>query len=130
MDGEFEPDDHDLDDSGLDARGRLNLFLPDGASDDAPAGSPWDAEVDAGWDPSDHLDAWVDDGDGPEAWLRSLPPELRAEVEARPPVTELPWEAGPAEARASFAGSGLGDSMLPGSVLGRLLAEATVEGYA
>jgi hypothetical protein len=64
-----------------------------------------------GWDPSDHLDAWKDDG--PEAWLRWLPPDIRAEVEARPPVTELPWEAGPPAARATFADGQLGDSMLP-----------------
>jgi hypothetical protein len=110
----------------LDDEGRLDIFGQDGA---AP-GSPWDEEVDAGWDPSDHPDPWDDCGDGPEAWLRSLPPDLRAEVEARPPVTELPWEAGPAAARASFAVGGLGDEMLPSWALGRLLDEATVEGYS
>src|SRR5262249_11160919 len=81
------------------------------------------------WDPSDHVAAWEDCGDDEEAWLRSMPPELRAEVEARPPVTSLPWESGPAEARASFAAGGLSDDMLPGSLLGRVLAEATVDGY-
>jgi Domain of unknown function (DUF222) len=110
----------------MDAQGRLNLFGQDEAG---AAGSPWDAEVDAGWDPSDHLDASEDCGDGPEAWLRSLPPELRAEVEARPPVIGLPWEAGPTAARNSFADGGLGDSMLPGWLLGRVLDDATAEGY-
>ncbi len=115
------------DESDIDERGRLSLFGLDEA--DAAAG-PWDAEVDAGWDPSDHLDASEDCGDGPEAWLRSLPPDLRAEVESRPAVTGLPWEAGPAAARGSFADGGLGDSMLPGWLLGRVLADATVDGYS
>jgi hypothetical protein len=119
-----------VDEFGMDEEGRLDFFGSGEAVDGGPAGSPWDEEVDAGWDPSDHLDAWEDDGDGPEAWLRSLPPELRAEVEARPPVTVPPWEAGPAEARASFAGGGPGDAMLPGRVLEQLLAEATLDGYS
>jgi hypothetical protein len=111
----------------MDEEGRLDLF---GRDDAGAAGSPWDDEVDAGWDPSDHGDPAEDCGDGPGAWLRSLPPDLRAEVEARPPVTVLPWEAGPAVAQASFADGGLGDSMLPGWLLGRVLAEATVEGFS
>ncbi len=117
MDDEFERDEH----------GRLNLFGQ--AEDESPPGSPWD-EVVAGWDPSDHLDASEDCGDGPEGWLRSLPPDLRAEVEGRPPVTVPPWEAGPAEARSSFADGGLSNTMLPGWLLGRVLAEATVEGLS
>jgi hypothetical protein len=119
-----------LGEPGLDAEGRRDLFGGTGADGDGPPGSPWDAEVDAGWDPSDHLDAWEDNGDGEEAWLRSLPPELRAEVEARPPVTGVPWEAGPAEARASFGLGGLGEDLLPGWALGKALDEATAEGYA
>src|SRR5215472_10337911 len=118
VDAEYQPDE-----PGLDDQGRLDLFSGTDSGGDEPSGSPWDEAVDAGWDPSDHLDPWADDGDGPEAWLRSLPPDIRAEVEARLPVTGLPWEAGPAAARDSFAGGGLGDSMLPGPVLGRLLAE-------
>jgi len=119
-----------MDEFGMDDAGRLDLFAGTDAGHDAPPASPWDDEVDAGWDPSDHVDAWEDCGDGPEAWLRSLPPDLRAEVEARPPVTVLPWEAGPTAARGSFANGGLGDGMLPGWLLGQLLAEATMEGYS
>ena len=108
---------------GLDVDGRLNLFdVPD------PAGSPWDDEVDAGWDPSDHLDAWLDDGDGPEAWLRSLPADLRAEVESRPPAVSR-WD-GPVAVRSGFSDGGYCDTMLPGSGLAGMLAEATVDGYA
>ena len=104
MDEEFGTDEHGLDDSGLDGEGQLNLFGPDGAGDFAPPGSPWDAEVDAGWDPSDHPDAREDDGGGPEAWLRSLPPQLRAEVEARPPANEARAAAGPASHGTSVTG--------------------------
>jgi len=125
VDAEYEPDE-----SGLDEQGRLDLFSGTDVGDDQQSRSPWDEEVDAGWDPSDHLDPWEDDGNGPEAWLRSLPPDLRAEVEARPPVTAAPWEAGPAEARAWFAAGGLGDGMLPGWGLGRVLSAATVEGFS
>src|SRR5215469_5221934 len=119
-----------MDEFGMDDAGRLDLFAGTDAGHDAPPASPWDDEVDAGWDPSHHVDAWEDDGGGPEAWLRSLPPDLRAEVEARPMVTEVPWEAGPAAARSAFAMGGPGDAGLPGQLLGRLLAEATVEGYS
>ena len=52
MDDEFGTDVH-----GPDAEGRLNLFGGAEAGDGVPPGSPWDEAVDAGWDPSDHLDA-------------------------------------------------------------------------
>jgi hypothetical protein len=109
----------------MDEQGRLSLF----GQDEAVPVSPWDEDGVAGWNPSDHLDASEDCGDGPDAWLRSLPPELRVEVESRPPVTLLPWEAGPAAARDSFAVGGLGDEMLPGWLLGKVLDDATADGY-
>ena len=127
---EVETSEFETDEFRADGEGRLNLFGWADAGCDGPPGSPWDGEVDAGWDPSDHLDAWEDCGDDEEAWLASLPPELRAEVEARPAVTCVPWEAGPAQARKSCAGGGLGDGMLPGWLLGRLLAEATADGFS
>ncbi|HYK71159.1 MAG TPA: hypothetical protein VEV45_24675, partial [Streptosporangiaceae bacterium] len=129
MDDDFESGGSGAGGTGAGEDGQLSLFGPADDDDGAP-GSPWDEEVDAGWDPSDHADAWEDDGDGAEAWLRSLPPVLRAEVEARPPVTALPWEAGPAAARRSFADGAPCDTMLPGWLLGRVLAEATDDGYS
>ena len=113
------------DEFGLDEHSRLDLFGQDEAVE-AP-GSPWDKEIDAGWDPSDRVDAWEDDGDGPEAWLRSLPADLRAEVEARPPAV-APWD-GLAAVRAGFSDGGYCDTMLPGSGLAGMLAEATLDGY-
>jgi hypothetical protein len=127
--GERVDDDVEGGESGADDADWLGLS---GQGDDGgswgPAGSPWDAEVDAGWDPSDHLDAWEDCGDGPEVWLRSLPPGLRAEVEARPPAVAV--GDGTAAVRAGFADGGFCDTMLPGSGLAELLSEATSEGYA
>src|SRR5215831_2473579 len=113
----------------MDKEGRLDLFggADAGDGEDGPPGSPWDDEVDAGWDPADHLDAWEDDGDGPEAWLRSLPPVLRAEVEARP-AGVAPWD-GPVMVRAGFSDGGYCDTMLPGAGLAGMLAEATVDGF-
>jgi hypothetical protein len=105
------------DESGIDEQGRLDLF--------GRAGE----QVPEYWGACDDDDAFADGGDGEEAWLRSLPADIRAEVLARPPVTVLPWEAGPAAARASFADGGLGDGMVPGRLLGDLLAEAALEGY-
>src|SRR5215475_1819628 len=101
---------------GMDEEGRLDLF-----------GWAEADEADAGWDPSDEVDAREDDGDGPEGWLRSLPPGLRAEVEARPPAV-TPWD-GPVAVRAGFADGGYCDTMLPGAGLAGMLAEATVDGY-
>src|SRR5215467_13899567 len=116
-----------MDQFGMDEEGRLDLFGGADVGEEEPPGSPWDDEVDAGWDPGDHLDAWEDDGDGPEAWLRSLPPVLRAEVEARP-AGVAPWD-GPVMVRAGFSDGGYCDTMLPGAALAGMLAEATVEGY-
>jgi hypothetical protein len=127
VDGEVSRDEFQSDEAGLDDRGRLNLFGQGEANDALAPGSPWDEEIDAGWDPSDHVDAWEDCGDGPEAWLRSLPPELRAEVEARP-ASVAPWDE-PAEIRAGFADGAYCDTMLPGWGLAGMLAEATVDGY-
>lgn len=114
------------DEFGVDEDGRLDVFGQPGVG--ARPDSPWDEQVDAGWDPSDHLDPSQDDGDGPESWLRSLPADLRAEVEARPRAV-APWDP-PAAVCASFTDGGYCDTMLPGSGLAGMLAEATMDGYA
>ena len=127
MADEFEAKESGADGFGVDAQGRLDFFGLGGNAAGGPAGSPWDDEVDAGWDPSDHPDAWQDDGDGAEAWLRSLPAGLRAEVEARPqPVGSGDGQAAVA---AGFCDTGFCDTMLPGAGLAGMLAEATLEGY-
>ena len=121
-------DEFGVDEFGLDEDGRLHLFGPDDAAGGEPAGSPWNDEVDAGWNPGDQLDAWEDDDGGAEAWLRSLPPGLRAEVLARPPAVAL--ADGAAAVRGGFTGGGYCDTMLPGSMLAGMLAEATTDGFA
>jgi hypothetical protein len=55
---EHGTDEHGPDEHGTDGEGRLNLFGPDEAVHREPPAGPWDDEVDAGWDPSDRLDAW------------------------------------------------------------------------
>jgi hypothetical protein len=131
--GEVEPVDGEFaagDEFGMDEQGRLELSGAAGAgADDEPASGSF-GEDGFGWpDAAGDLDRWQGPDDEEEAWLRSLPADVRAEVLARPPVTVLPWEAGPAAARASFADGGLGDGMVPGRLLGELLAEAALEGY-
>jgi hypothetical protein len=113
----------------MDEDGRLSLSGEAEAGDGVPAGGRRDEGILSGWDRSGHVDPWDDCGDGEDGWLRSLPADLRAEVEARPPVSAAAWEAGPAEACRSFGEGGLGDEMLPGWLLGQLLAEATADGY-
>lgn len=93
--------------------------------------SPYGELIDAGWDPSDLGDS----DDDPEAWLASLPPDIRAEgmarqaVMARQSETVAPWED-PVAARAAFADGGFADSTAPGWLLGKVLAEATLDGYS
>jgi hypothetical protein len=86
--------------------------------------TPYDELIDAGWDPSDLGDS----DDDPDAWLASLPPDIRAELAARPPVTAAPWEE-PKSARAAFVDGGFADATAPGWLLSKVLAEATLEGY-
>jgi hypothetical protein len=142
VDGEFAMDESGMDEpgmdeSGMDEEGRLDLFGGAGVSGDGPpGGGPWDDEVDAGWEPGDQPGAWEDCGDGPEAWLRSLPADLRAEVAARPSLPVLAsggQNAGPLArvgGAEAFADGGFCDTMLPGPELAEMLAEATNGGYS
>jgi hypothetical protein len=121
MDNDFE----------MDEDGRLDLFGSAGGVEGAADGSPWDAEV-AGGEPGQHPYPWEDCGDDEEAWLRSMPADLRAEVLARPPLPPARPGASPLErvgGAAAFAGGGFCDTMLPGSWLGEMLAEAGRGGY-
>ena len=97
-------------------QGELDLFgsLP----------GPYDELIDAGWDPTDL--GYCDDD--PDAWLASLPPDIRAELAARPPVTAAPWEE-PKAARAAFMDGGFADGTAPGWLVSKVLAEATLDGY-
>ncbi|MBO0836492.1 MAG: hypothetical protein J2P28_13430, partial [Actinobacteria bacterium] len=115
------------DEFGVDEQGRLDLPGLGEAADECPPGRLWDEEVDAGWEPGEYPEPWEDPDE--DAWLRSMPPELRAEVEARPPVTAVPWASGPQVARKAFDFGGLGDLMIPGRGLAELLAEATGQGF-
>jgi hypothetical protein len=111
-------------------RGQLDLFDEPGSSPD----DPWrslDELIDAGWDPSDHGDP-ATDPDDEEAWLASLPPNIRADLETRPPLPPVLTSADgdwlPAAARSGFAARGFGDAALPGPGLAELLAAATADG--
>ncbi len=119
-------------------QGQLDLFGSQGCGwAERPAGDSYDELMMAGWDPfaGDEPPAAADDyraaaaDDDPDAWLASLPADIRAEVEARPAATAPPWE-GPEAARAAFADGGLADTMPPGWFLSQVLADATVDGYA
>ncbi len=113
-----------MDEFGLDEQGRLDLF-----------GVP-DEQLLAGWDPPEDGDPATDPGDDEDAWLRSMPAELRAEVLARPPLPVPPpgqraaglWDL--VGGAAAFAEGGFCDTMLPGSVLADLLAATTDGGFA
>jgi hypothetical protein len=87
--------------------------------------------VDAGWDPSDHGDP-ATDPDDEDAWLASLPPDIRADLETRPPLPPVLMSADgdwlPEAARAGFAARGFADAALPGPGLADLLAAATMDG--
>jgi hypothetical protein len=110
-------------------QGELDLLgsLP-GAVAEQIDSTPYDDLIDAGWDPSDHGDPATDPDDDPDAWLASLPPDIRAELAARPAETAAPWED-PKAARAAFADGGFADATAPGWLLSKVLAEATLDGY-
>jgi hypothetical protein len=112
-------------------QGQLDLFgsVPGDAADQVDT-SPYDELIDAGWDPSDLWGPATDPDDEPDAWLARLPPDIRAELAARPPVATAPWEEQePKAARAAFADGGFADATPPSWLLGKLIAEATREGY-
>jgi hypothetical protein len=108
-------------------QGQPGLF---GSAAEQPGGDPRDDDL---WwpdcEPPDPDDAESGPEDDPDAWLTSLPPDIRAEVEARQPMTEAPWESA-AAARAAFGDGGFCEAMPPGWMLARVVAEATLEGYA
>jgi hypothetical protein len=91
----------------------------------------FDELIMAGWDPSDRGDPETDPDDE-AAWLASLPADIRADLESRPPLPPVLVSADgdwlPEAARAGFAARGFADATRPGSDLGRLLAAATADG--
>jgi hypothetical protein len=111
-------------------QGQLGLFDEPGSSLDDP-GPCFDELIDAGWDPSDHGDP-ATDPDDEQAWLDSLPAEIRADLETRPPLPPVLWSADgdwlPEAARAGFAAAGFADAALPGPGLADLLTAATADG--
>jgi hypothetical protein len=116
---QFSVTDHDQ----LDLFGSLL-----GSPVDQPDTTPYDELIDAGWDPSDPGDPATDPDDDPDAWLARLPPDIRAEVEARPAATPAPWE-GAEGARAALADGGAADAMPPSWLLGKVLTDATLTGF-
>lgn len=101
--------------SGID-QGQLDLF----DEPHSPLDDPWSffhELIDAGWDPSDHGDP-ATDPDDEGAWLASLPPDIRADLETRPPLPRVLMSADgdwlPEAARAGFAARGFADAALPG----------------
>ncbi len=111
-------------------QGQLDLFDEPGGSLDR-AGRSIDELIDAGWDPSDHGDP-ATDPDDEDAWLASLPPDIRADLETRPPLPPVLMSADgdwlPEAARAGFAARGFADAALPGPGLADLLTAATADG--
>jgi hypothetical protein len=121
-----------MDEPTVTVQGQLDLFdEPGGSLDLDDPGRSFDELIDAGWDPSDHGDP-ASDPDDEDAWLASLPPDIRAELEARPPLPPLLWSADgdwlPEAARAGFADGGFADAALPGPGLADLLTAATQDG--
>jgi hypothetical protein len=105
-----------VDELAVTGQGQLDLF-----------DESLDELIDPGWDPPDHGDPETDPDDT-DAWLASLPPDIRAELAARPPVTAAPLQSA-AAARAAFADGGVCDAMPPCWYLGEVLAEAMLDGY-
>jgi hypothetical protein len=113
-----------------------SLYDPGGSLYD-PGGSPCAPGrflvelIDAGWDPSDHGDPATDPDDD-DAWLASLPSDIRADLESRPPLPPVLRSADgdwlPGAARAGFAARGFADAALPGPGLADLLTAATADG--
>jgi hypothetical protein len=111
-------------------QGQFDLFDEPGSSLDYP-GRTFNELIDAGWDPSDHGDP-ATDPDDEDAWLASLPPDIRADLETRPPLPPVLMSADgdwlPEAARAGFAARGFADAALPGPGLADLLTAATADG--
>ncbi|MGB6457642.1 MAG: hypothetical protein WBH47_24480, partial [Streptosporangiaceae bacterium] len=85
--------------------------------------SSFDELILAGWDPSDHGDP-ASDPDDEDAWWASLPPDIRAELLARPPLPAALWSTD-GECRAGFAAGRSADAAPPGLELAVQLAAAT-----
>jgi hypothetical protein len=121
------------DDFGVDEDGRLDLFGSADALAEGGTGSPPDAAALADWEPGEQPYPWEDSGDDEDAWLRSMPADLRAEVLARRPLPPPRPGANPFElvgGTDAFADGGFCDTMLPGTGLGEMLAEAESDGFA
>jgi hypothetical protein len=121
-----------MDEPTVTVQGQLDFFDESGGSLDLDDPARYfDELIDAGWDPSDHGDP-ASDPDDEDAWLASLPPDIRADLEARPPLPPVLWSADgdwlPEAARAGFAARGFADAALPGPGLADLLAAATEDG--
>ncbi|MGH3304412.1 MAG: hypothetical protein ACRDOK_22575, partial [Streptosporangiaceae bacterium] len=119
-----------MDEFPVTGQGQPDLFGEPGSRLDEP-GSSFDELILAGWDPSDHGDP-ATDPDDEQAWLASLPADVRAGLAARPPVPAVlcsadgDWLAG--AARAGLGCGGFADAALPGPGLAGLLAAATTDG--
>jgi hypothetical protein len=109
-----------MDELSMTGQGQFDLF------DNEP--DSFDEPIPVDWDPADDGDPEAEPDDDQDAWLASLPPDIRAELEARPPVLAAPWESA-AAARAAFADGGVCDAMPPSWYLGQALTEATLDGY-
>ncbi len=111
-------------------QGQLDLFDEPASSPDDPC-SYFNELIDAGWDPSDHGDP-ATGPDDQDAWLASLPPDIRADLESRPPLPPVLMSADgdwlPEAARAGFAARGFADAALPGPGLADWLTAATMGG--
>jgi hypothetical protein len=126
-----------VDEPSVTDRGQLDLFdeyrssLEDLAGSFEHPGSFSQELIDAGCDPADHGDP-ATDPDDEDAWLASLPADIRADLETRPPLPPVLMSADgdwlPEAARAGFAARGFADAALPGPGLADLLAAATVDG--
>jgi hypothetical protein len=119
-----------VDEFSVPDQGQLDIFdEPRSSLDDHD--SYFDELIDAGWDPCDHGDP-ATDPDDEDAWLASLPPDIRAELETRPPLPAALMSADggwlPEAARAGFAARGFADATLPGPGLADLLTAATADG--
>jgi hypothetical protein len=119
-----------VDEFSVPDQGELDLFDESGSSLEGAARF-FGELIDAGWDPSDHGDP-ATDPDDEDAWLASLPPEIRADLETRPPLPPVLMSSDgdwlPEAARAGFAARGFADEALPGPGLADLLTAATVDG--
>jgi hypothetical protein len=128
-----------VDELSVTDQGQLDLFGEPSSSLEDLGGSLEDPGsfshelIDAGWDPSDHGDP-ATDPDDEDAWLASLPPDIRTDLETRPPLPPALMSADgdwlPAAARAGFAARGFADAALPGPGLADLLTAATADGLA